>query len=102
MDVFDIATMSFISPSNTMSSKRRYHTMTLLSNGKVLLIGGQNGTTSLSSCEIIDPTNQNYSSTPVASLNIGRFYHTATLISTNGNETVLVCGGDNTRSWYTQ
>jgi hypothetical protein len=96
MSVFDIIILSFISLTESMSSARMWHTATLLSTGKVLLVGGSNGNTSLSTCELIDPTNNNYSSTLSASLYIGRYYHTATFISSDENDTVLVCGGYNT------
>lgn len=92
MTLFDVPTLSFTSLTSTMSTRRSWHTATLLSNGKVLVVGGHNNSITLTSCELVDPLN-NYLVTPVANLNIARLRHTATLIPDNSTGTVLICGG---------
>ncbi|CAM4807881.1 unnamed protein product, partial [Rotaria magnacalcarata] len=90
--LFDVETLQFVPITTTMLSPRGWHTSTLLPNGKILIIGGFDDSTSISTCELIDPEN-NYASTQVASLKVARYIHTATILSTSGNGTVLVCGG---------
>jgi N-acetylneuraminic acid mutarotase len=63
-------------------------TLTKFHNGKVLAVGGFSGTISLSSAEIYDPSKGVWSRT--GSMNIARFYHTATLLP---DGKVLVAGG---------
>jgi len=65
------------------------HTATLLSNGKVLVAGGYNGSW-LSSAELYDPSTGTWTAT--GSMNTGRTAHTATLLP---NGKVLVAGGWN-------
>lgn len=72
----------------SMNTARTYHTATLLPNGKVLVAGGYNGSSSLTSAEVYDPVANSW--TTVASMNAARIYHTATLL-TNGK--VLAAGG---------
>ena len=70
-----------------MSIPRQAHTSTLLSNGKVLVEGGDsNGFTT--SAELYDPATGSWAGT--GPLNVAREYHTATLLP---NGTVLVAGG---------
>ena len=71
-----------------MSSPRTLHTATLLASGAVLVVGGFDGTTGLSSAELYDPTSATFSLS--GSMAAGRFDHTATLLE---NSTVLVVGG---------
>jgi hypothetical protein len=92
ISLFDVPTLSFTSLTSTMSTRRSWHTATLLPNGKVLIVGGNNNTMASSSCDLVDPANH-YLTTPAANLNIGRYQHTATLISDNNTGTVLICGG---------
>ena len=68
--------------------RTRFHTATLLPNGKVLVAGGSNGGGSLSSAELYDPASGSWSTT--GSLATARDYHTATLLP---NGKVLVAGG---------
>lgn len=70
-----------------MNTIRVHHTATLLTNGKVLVVGGY-GQEYLASAELYDPITGTWSST--GSMNIARSYHTATKL-TNGK--VLVAGG---------
>ena len=71
-----------------MHSPRAQHTATLLSNGKVLLVGSSRET---GSAELFDPASGLFSTT--GSLIQSRAHHTATLLP-NGN--VLVLGGTQT------
>gem|GEM_PF-2227181 len=68
---------------------RAFHTMTLLPNGKVLVVGGSDAFDALvSSAETYDPATGTW--TTVAALGTGRASHTATLLP---NGKVLVAGG---------
>jgi len=60
----------------------------LLPNGKVLVAGGYNGSTLVSSAELYDPASGTWTAT--GSLNTARGRHTATLLP---NGKVLVAGG---------
>jgi hypothetical protein len=74
----------------SMSVARQYFTATLLTNGKVLVAGGQNSTGATSSAELYDPSSETWAAT--GSLATARSFHTATLL--NGGK-VLVAGGQN-------
>jgi len=65
----------------------------LLSNGKVLIAGGHDGTSYLPGAELYDPGTESF--TPAGSLASSRAYPTATLLN---NGMVLVVGGNNTPS----
>ena len=73
-----------------MGNARHSHTATLLRNGKVLVAGGRNATSYLTSAELYDPATGAWSNT--GPLTIGRRNHTATLLP---NGKVLVTGGIN-------
>jgi Galactose oxidase, central domain/Kelch motif len=84
-------TFAAISPS--MNTARAGATATLLPNGKVLIAGGYNGTTSLSSTELYDPvTNKFAAATATPVMNAARDGATATLLP---NGEVLIAGGGN-------
>ena len=73
---------------------RGHHTATLLTNGLVLVVGGDDKQgTALSSAELYDPTAETW--TEIDGLQLARTYHTATLLKTGK---VLVAGGAGT-SW---
>jgi hypothetical protein len=91
MFLFDVASLTFTTLPNTLIYPRHLHTSILLHNGKVLIVGGYNGTP-LRTCELIDPSN-NYTVTSAANLTTNRYYHSTTLIPDSNNGTVLVCGG---------
>ncbi|MBK9441773.1 MAG: fibronectin type III domain-containing protein [Comamonadaceae bacterium] len=78
------------SVTGSMGSRRYRHTATLLANGKVLVVGGYDGSSYLSSAELYDPLTNTWSTT--GSLSTTRWYHTATLLA---NGKVLVAGGFN-------
>lgn len=75
--------------TGSLSTPRDQYTLTLLSDGKVLAVGGQNqSSTRLSSVEIYDPASGTWF--PTGSMSIARNSHTATLLP---NGKVLVAGG---------
>jgi hypothetical protein len=74
--------------SGSMETPRYLHTATLLSNGKVLIAGGNSGAASLASVELFDPTSESF--TPDGNLGTPRDSHTATLL---GNGSILIAGG---------
>lgn len=78
------------SPTSGMSVARDRPTATVLTNNKVLVVGGYSGSAFLSSAELYDPTNNNW--TPTGSMSTARTSHTATLLS---NGKVLATGGYN-------
>jgi hypothetical protein len=75
--------------TGSMTTVRRGHTMTLLTNGKVLVAGGADSAGNyLASVELYDPTTGIWTTT--GSLHTARYLHTAALLQ-NGD--VLVAGG---------
>ena len=77
------------SATGALSTARDYHTATLLPNGKVLVVGGYNGSY-LSSAELYDPVTGTWTAT--GALSTARRSHAATLLP---NGKVLVAGGWN-------
>jgi hypothetical protein len=76
-------------PGSTMATARRGHTTTRLSDGRVLIAGGDNaGGGYLSEAEIFDPANSTF--TAVGSMVIGRSDHAAVKLS---DGRVLIIGG---------
>ena len=74
---------------NVAGGENNGNTATLLTNGKVLLTGGEDEITIYAYAEIYDPATGIFTRT--GSMSRGRAYHTATLLS---DGTVLIAGGD--------
>src|SRR5258705_13831047 len=77
-------------PSSTMFVERRSHTATRLSDGRVLIAGGENTSGALNQAELYDPSASTFSAT--GNMNAARADHTATLLS---DGRVLIAGGGN-------
>jgi len=92
-EIYDLATNAW-SAAGSLSTARGQHTATLLLNGKVLVVGGQNivggSPQYLASAELYDPATGGWS--PTGPLATGRSEHTATLLP---NGKVLVVAGSN-------
>ena len=76
------------SSAGSPTTLRASHTATLLPNGKVLVAGGNYGSTNLSSAEFYNPVSNTWSA--AGSLATGRYNHTATLLPSGK---ILVVGG---------
>jgi hypothetical protein len=84
----EVTTHGFL-PTGSMATARRFHTATLLGNGKVLVAGGEDaGSTAFASAELYDPASGTFSAT--GSMTVRRAGHTATLLSSGK---VLITGG---------
>ncbi|MEM7306061.1 MAG: kelch repeat-containing protein [Planctomycetota bacterium] len=89
LEVFDPQTQSFEPHSATLAAPRRAHTATLLTDGRVLLLGGRDGAgLATAAAELFDPVAGTV--TQVASMPQARSQHTATLLA---DGRVLVAGG---------
>ena len=88
--------------TGSLAIARSLHTATLLQNGKVLVVGGNDPISGdaaiivpVNSAELYDPTTGTWSST--GSLNVGHAFHTATLLE---DGKVLVAGGLACHSYF--
>jgi hypothetical protein len=87
-ELFDPASGTFTLLPNTMTSRRNWHTATLLPNGQVLIAGGF-GFAYRDTAELFDPASGTFTLVP-GTLSFARSSHTATLLA---NGTVLIAGG---------
>src|ERR1700682_2027099 len=76
-----------------MSSPRSFAAMARLPNGKILIAGGDNGTTPIAEAELYDPTTGRWM--PTASMSTLRSYAAVTTLN---DGRVLVVGGYNNRT----
>ncbi|HET9713086.1 MAG TPA: MBG domain-containing protein, partial [Pyrinomonadaceae bacterium] len=76
--------------SSTMAVERRGHTATRLSDGRVLIAGGENSSGALNQSEIYDPASATFS--PAGNMGAARIDHSATLLA---DGRVLIAGGRN-------
>ena len=97
-EIYDIGTGSFVL-TGSMGTPRAEHTATMLTNGKVLIVGGSKdvadtagglpyGGYATATAELYDPASRTF--TPTGSLSHARYGHTATLLP---NGKVLITGG---------
>ncbi|MBL8191859.1 MAG: IPT/TIG domain-containing protein, partial [Acidobacteria bacterium] len=86
-DIYDPATNSWTS-INGMNQARRFHTATLLFDGRLLVVGGDT-TSALMTSELFDPATGRWTQ-QTSTMHVGHFRHTATLLP---NGKVLVVSG---------
>jgi trimeric autotransporter adhesin len=89
-EVYNPATQTFAYTAHNMQAERFEHSATLLSDGTVVLAGGDDGN-ALASAELYNLTGGSFNYT-TGSLNTGRYLHSATLLN---NGMALITGGYN-------
>jgi hypothetical protein len=85
---YSASSLAQIAGSGSLNRERRGHTATLLQDGKVLIVGGENQSGIVSQSEILDPAS--LPSAPVTAAGPARTDHAATLLQ---DGRVLVSGG---------
>jgi hypothetical protein len=89
VELYDPASALF-APTGSMATERELHTVTLMSNGKVLITGGEDAKGyAVTRAETYDPALGSF--IPSGSLGVGRYGHTATALP--GGQ-VLIAGGE--------
>lgn len=88
---------NFAASIGNITTRRAFHTSTLLPTGQILVAGGTNGPNILKSAELFDPATESFFPTN-SSLNEVRDLHTATLMP---NGRVLIAGGFTTNATST-
>jgi N-acetylneuraminic acid mutarotase len=86
-DIYDPTTNSWTSV-NGMNQARRFHTATLLFDGRLLVVGGDT-TATLMTSELFDPATGRWTQ-QTSTMHVGHFRHTATLLP---NGRVLIVSG---------
>lgn len=90
VEIYDPATGSCTTALTSMPSSRAYHTATLLRDGRVLLVGGNDASyNDLASALLYNPADGTFTPT-TGSLTAKRAFHTATLLM---DGRVLIAGG---------
>ena len=100
-ELYDPTTGIWSTVTQNMNSPRYAHTATLLSNGKVVVVGGSNGTICLDSAELYDPGAKTWTLVTDATHHLAdaRYFHTATLLNdVYHHEWVLIAGGSGVAS----
>jgi WD40 repeat protein len=87
-------TLPKFSTTGSMKTPRRGHTSTLLFNSKVLVAGGENGSTVLDAAEVYDISGGAFANTD-ETMTASRKHHTATLLESGK---VLIAGGEGATS----
>jgi subtilisin-like proprotein convertase family protein/N-acetylneuraminic acid mutarotase len=88
VELYDYAIGTWTATTNLMTTACYLHTATLLTNGLVLVAGGDDGTKILNSAELFDPASGWMGTGSM--MTSARYFHTATLLP---NGLVLVAGG---------
>ncbi|CAF0964659.1 unnamed protein product [Adineta steineri] len=78
-----------------MNAARAYYAASTLSNGSVLVAGGNWVMGPLNSAELYNPSTGTWTTT--RSMNAGRYYHTASILA---NGSLLVAGGQGSGGGY--
>ena len=86
---FTVQSLGFVATAGQMEAARYGQTATQLTNGQVLIAGGQNSSGVLNTAEIYALTSQTFAATANA-MNVARWLHSATLLN---DGTVLIAGG---------
>jgi Kelch motif len=93
-ELYDPVSQTFTPTQSTMTTPRTGHTATLLSDGTVLLAGGNNSTAAMSA-EIYVPTTDSFHAT--GNMTTARGAHAAALLL---NGKVLIVGGDSVNAVF--